>query len=97
MAELKKCSRCRSEIELNYFGINRKGEHNKTCETCLNKARAYQQKPEVQAYYKKHKAIKVVCDNCGCHVNKGSISIHKLICFIVNFIIWKLNQILKNG
>ena len=46
MAELRKCSRCRSEIEFNYFGINRKGEHNKTCETCLNKSRAYQQKPK---------------------------------------------------
>ena len=39
MAELRKCSRCRSEIELKYFAINRKGEHNKTCETCLSKNR----------------------------------------------------------
>ena len=39
MAELRKCSRCRSEILLTYFAINRKGEHNKTCETCLNKTR----------------------------------------------------------
>ena len=77
MAELKKCSRCRSEIELKYVGINRKGEHNKTCETCLNKSGAYQQKPEVQASIKEYKAIEVMCDNCGCHVNKGSISIHK--------------------
>ena len=39
MSELKKCSRCRSEIQLQYFAINRKGEYNKTCETCLNKTR----------------------------------------------------------
>ena len=39
MSELKKCSRCRSEIELKYFAINRKGDYNKTCETCLNKTR----------------------------------------------------------
>ena len=39
MTELRKCSRCRSEILLKYFAINRKGEHNKTCETCLNKIR----------------------------------------------------------
>ena len=26
MTELRKCSRCKSEIELTYFGINRKGE-----------------------------------------------------------------------
>ena len=37
MSELKKCSRCRSEIQLKYFAMNRKGEYNKTCETCLNK------------------------------------------------------------
>ena len=64
MAELKKCSRCRSEIELKYVGINRKGEHNKTCINCLDNK-------------KERDAIKTVCDNCGCHVNKGSISIHK--------------------
>ena len=46
MTELRKCSRCRSEIELKYFAINRKGEHNKTCETCLNKVRTHQQTPE---------------------------------------------------
>ena len=40
MSELKKCSRCRSEILLTYFAINRKGEYNKTCETCLNKTKA---------------------------------------------------------
>ena len=39
MAELRKCSRCRSEILTKYFAINRKGEYNKTCETCLNKKR----------------------------------------------------------
>ena len=39
MTELRKRSRCRSEILLKYFAINRKGEHNKTCETCLNKIR----------------------------------------------------------
>ena len=43
MSELKKCSRCRSEIELKYFAINRKGEYNKTCETCLNKTRKTKQ------------------------------------------------------
>ena len=64
MAELRKCSRCRSEIELKYFGINRKGEHNKTCITCLDKK-------------KERDAINIVCDNCGCTRNKGSMSLHK--------------------
>ena len=39
MTELRKRARCRSEILLKYVAINRKGEHNKTCETCLNKIR----------------------------------------------------------
>ena len=43
MSELKKCSRCRSEIQLKYFAMNRKGEYNKTCETCLNKTRKTKQ------------------------------------------------------
>ena len=87
MAELRKCSRCRSEIELKYFGISRKGEHNKTCINCLNKK-------------KERDAIEVVCDNCGCHVNKGSISIHKrrFYCQVYNmetkpgFEEWLMNQ-----
>ena len=39
MTELRKCARCRSEIVLKYFAINREGEYNKTCETCLSKIR----------------------------------------------------------
>ena len=57
MTELRKCSGCRSVIELRYFGINRKGEYNKTCIKCLDK--------EKERY-----VIKTVCDNCGCDVNK---------------------------
>ena len=37
MTELRKCSRCKSEIEITYVGINRKGEAYKTCDTCRNK------------------------------------------------------------
>ena len=47
----------------------------------LDKSRAYQQTPEFKASQKKHKTIEVVCGNCGCHVNKDSISIHKNICY----------------
>ena len=43
MTELRKCARCRSEILLKYFAINRKGERNKTCETCLSKIRKTKQ------------------------------------------------------
>ena len=64
MAELRKCSSCRSVIELTYFGIDRKREYNKTCIKCLGKK-------------KERDAIKTVCDNCGCDVNKGTLPIHK--------------------
>ena len=65
MTELKKCSRCRSEIELKYFAINRKGEHNKTCETCLNKARAYHQTTEAIDRRQQRNGISITCNNCG--------------------------------
>ena len=87
MTELRKCSRCRSVIELTYFGINRKGEYNKTCINCLDKK-------------KERDAIKTVCDNCGCDVNKGTLSIHKrrFYCQVYNmetkpdFEEWLINQ-----
>ena len=47
MAELRKCSRCRSEIKITYFGINRKGEPDKTCDTCRNKKKQIQVKQEI--------------------------------------------------
>ena len=37
MANLKKCSRCKSEIDISYFGMNRKKEPYKTCDNCRNK------------------------------------------------------------
>ena len=37
MANLKTCSRCKSEIDISYFGINRKKEPYKTCVNCRSK------------------------------------------------------------
>ena len=34
MTELRKCSRCRSDIKITYVGMNRKGEPYKTCDIC---------------------------------------------------------------
>ena len=39
MTETRKCSRCRSKSLLKYFAINKNGEHNKICETWLNKSK----------------------------------------------------------
>ena len=37
MANLRKCTRCKSEIDVSYFGLNRKKELYKTCDNCRNK------------------------------------------------------------
>ena len=37
MANLKTCSRCKSEIDISYVGINRKKEPYKTCVNCRSK------------------------------------------------------------
>ena len=71
MAELKKCSRCRSEIELKYFGINRKGEPYKTCETCRNKSAEYLRE------YRPKWNCEIKCDHCGDRTTKSCKSIHK--------------------
>ena len=34
MANLQKCSRCKSEVDISYFGLNRKKQPYKTCEKC---------------------------------------------------------------
>ena len=47
MTELRKCSKCRSVIELTCFGINRKGEPYKTCDTCGNKKKQLEVKQEI--------------------------------------------------
>ena len=47
MAELRKCSRCRSDIKITYVGINRKGEPYKTCDTCRNNKKQIKVKQEM--------------------------------------------------
>ena len=43
MADLQKCSKCKSEQELKYFSINKKGQLYKTCDVCRNKRSASKQ------------------------------------------------------
>ena len=83
MTELRKCSRCRSVIELNYFGINRKGEYNKTCINCLDK-KTSEMVLKLCVITVVVRLIKVLYQ----FINEG---------FIVKCITWKLNHILKNG
>ena len=37
MANLQKCSRCKSTIDISFFGMNRKKEPYKTCDNCRSK------------------------------------------------------------
>ena len=37
MANLQQCSRCKSTIDISFFGLNRKKEPYKTCDNCRNK------------------------------------------------------------
>ena len=37
MANLKQCSRCKSTVDISYFGMNRKKEPYKTCDNCRSK------------------------------------------------------------
>ena len=39
MANLQKCSRCKSEIDVSYFGLNRKKQPYKTCVNCRSKVK----------------------------------------------------------
>jgi DNA polymerase III epsilon subunit-like protein len=38
MANLRKCTRCKSTIDISYFGMSRKKEPYKTCDNCRNKS-----------------------------------------------------------
>ena len=37
--DIKQCSRCHSKILLKYFGLNRKGEFRKCCNTCRDSSK----------------------------------------------------------
>ena len=54
MAELRKCSRCTSTIEIKYFSVNRKGEYYKCCDNWRKKRNDAQQQPRRNAYAKQH-------------------------------------------
>ena len=61
MANLRKCSRCKSEIDISYFGMNRKKEPYKTCDNCRKQHRTYNytyresHEDEIKEYGKQYK------------------------------------------
>ena len=47
MTELRRCSRCNSNINISYFGKNRKKEIYKTCKNCRKNKMASHSKHEI--------------------------------------------------
>jgi DNA polymerase III alpha subunit (gram-positive type) len=49
MANLRKCTRCKSEIDISYFGMSRKKEPYKTCDNCRTKKnKTIQAPPDIE-------------------------------------------------
>ena len=48
MANLQKCSRCKSEVDVSFFGLNRKKQPYKTCDNCRTKSRESKAKQRQQ-------------------------------------------------
>ena len=67
MAELRKCSRCKSLITLEHYSLNRQGNYFKCCDKCRNSAVAYRKKWDCET----------TCDHCGQRTTKNCKSIHK--------------------
>ena len=51
MANLRVCSRCKSNIDISFFGLSRKMEPYKTCDNCRNKKKASEVTPESPRSY----------------------------------------------
>ena len=66
MTDLRTCSGCKSEILLEYFGMNRKGLPYKTCENCRKKSRKYNKthKPKGNLYCPVQVRMKRTCQHC---------------------------------
>jgi len=71
MAELRKCSRCKSLITLEHYSLNRKGEYFKCCDNCRNKSAEYNRE------YRPKWDCEIICDRCGDRTTKNCKSIHK--------------------
>ena len=71
MAELRKCSRCKSLITLEHYSLNRKDEYFKCCDNCRKKSAEY-----IREYRPKWDC-EIICDHCGDRTTKNCKSIHK--------------------
>ena len=61
--ELRRCTRCKREILSEFFDKNRKGEFNKTCRRCLEKAKTSNEKNKCE--HGRQRSQCVACDGVG--------------------------------
>ena len=79
MAELRKCSICKSLITLDYYSLNRQCEYFECCDTCRVKGAEYKRE-HLKAW-----DCDIKCDHCGDRTTKNCKSIHKRRFFCQTF------------
>ena len=52
MANLQTCSRCKSETDVSFFGLNRKKQPYKTCDNCRSNSMKTSKIKQVEQHYK---------------------------------------------
>ena len=54
MVDLQRCSKCKSEQEIKYFSINKKGQYYKTCDHCrLKRQKSQPETPQTKPFIRK--------------------------------------------
>jgi len=58
MADLQRCSKCKSEQEIKYFSMNKKGQYYKTCDHCrLKRQKSQPETPQTEPFLRKYCAF----------------------------------------
>ena len=68
MAELRKCSRCKSSITLDYYSVNRQGEYCKCSDKCRVKGADYN---------REYNKLTTTCNVCGKTGTPSHLARHK--------------------
>ena len=54
MAKLVKCTRCKTELDINCFSVNDKGEYFKSCNKCRQQIKEYYKRDNVKEHCKEY-------------------------------------------
>ncbi len=72
MQELKRCSRCHSNILIQFFELNKQGEYFKTCNNCRNLG-----KEEMKARRENLDKTVVICPKCNWKIMRYNFENHQ--------------------